>query len=76
MLAWQRPTAADADSWLERFVSQDDQEVVTDLLVAFGGSQAWNAQQPPGRNLPAMAAFCADDTERLLSLAAARLGAT
>lgn len=76
MLAWQRPTAADADRWLRQFIPDEDQDTVTDLLVAFGGSQSWNACQPPRPNLPMLAAFCRDDAQRLLSLAAMRLVAT
>ncbi len=76
MLAWQRPTAVDADRWLMRFVADEDQETVTDLIVAFGGSQAWNAHQPEQQNLPSLADFCSADADRLLSLAAARLAAT
>lgn len=74
MLAWQRPSTADADSWLRRWIPEEEQETLTDLLVAFGGSQSWNAEQPPKPNLPAFAPFAADDAHRLLSLAAIRVG--
>lgn len=75
MLAWQRSTPAEADRWLSRLVPHADQDVVTDLLIAFGGLQAWNARRPPRRNLPTLPAFCHDDAQRLLSLAATRLAA-
>lgn len=75
MLAWQRSSAEDADGWLRRLIGEEDQEVVTDVVLAFAGSQSWNARQPERQNLPTMAAFCRDDARRLFALAARRLEA-
>lgn len=73
LLAAQRPTAAEAQYWLERWVAPADQDVVTSFLVAFGGSQAWNARQPTRPSLPTYGEFCAEDMRRLLALARLRL---
>ncbi|MGA8113031.1 MAG: phosphotransferase [Actinocatenispora sp.] len=75
LLAVQRDTPVAAEYWLRRRVPPAARDTVTALLVAFGGSQAWNAQQPARPSLPALPAFCRDDAERLLSLARLRLGA-
>lgn len=74
MIAWQRPSPKDADSWLRHLVPERDQETVTDLLVTFGGSQCWNAAQDDRPGLPNFADYCREDAQRLLAVAALRLG--
>jgi aminoglycoside phosphotransferase len=73
VLAAQRSTAEESQSWLERWVPPDEHDLVTSFLIAFGGSQAWNARQPAIPSLPGRAAFCAEDSLRLLSIARRRL---
>ena len=73
LLAEQQPTAHRAQTWLERWVSAEEQGTVTSLLVAFAGSQAWNARQPPPPSLPSFAAFTRDDAQRLFGIARLRL---
>lgn len=73
LLAAQKPTAAEADQWLRRWLPDAAQDVATSLFVAFGGSQAWNARQPARPALPTFTAYCRDDARRLLSLAHLRL---
>lgn len=41
-----------------------DPDVVTDLLLAFAGSQAWRAVQPPKPGLPTLAAYCRTEAAR------------
>ena len=72
-LAAQTPTAREAQSWLERWVPAESQDTVTSLLVAFAGSQAWNAQQPPKPSLPSLTTFTRDDARRLFDIARLRL---
>lgn len=74
LLAAQQPSAAQAQAALEAWVPGEAQDSVTSFVVAFGGSQAYNAQQPPAPSLPAIPAFCADDAARLLAIAKLRLG--
>lgn len=77
----QKPTALQAQRWLDRWVPAEAQETVTQLLLAFGGSQAWNSKQPPRPALPSFAAFAAfaafasEDANRLLAIAQLRLAA-
>lgn len=71
VLAVQLPTHDGADL-LTTAVGAEDQETVTDFLIAFAGSQAWNAQQPPPKNLPSMPTFCREDANRMLALARVR----
>jgi aminoglycoside phosphotransferase (APT) family kinase protein len=70
LLAAQQPTPAQAQEWLRRWVPPQAEQAATSLLVAFGGAQAWKAQQPVDPALPAMAAFCREDAERMLAIAA------
>ena len=44
-------------------------ETVTSFLIAFAGSQAWNARRPPRAGLPAMAGYCQEDSDRLFEIA-------
>jgi aminoglycoside phosphotransferase (APT) family kinase protein len=74
LLAAQRPTAAAADRLLRRWLDPADQDTVTDFLLAFAGSQAWNGAQPERPALPTFAAFCRADAGRLFALAQHRLG--
>jgi serine/threonine protein kinase len=73
LLAAQSPTADQAQSWLGRWVPAEAQDTVTSLLVAFAGSQAWNAHQPPKPGLPSLPAFTRDDAQRLFAIARLRL---
>jgi hypothetical protein len=73
LLAAQKPTAGQAQRWIEQWVEPADQDVVTSFLVAFGGSQAWNAHQPAKPSLPTFAAYAREDMRRLLALARLRL---
>lgn len=73
LLAAQKPTAREAQSFLDRWVPADAQDTVTSLLIAFGGSQAWNAYQPPRPSLPAFAAYAREDADRLFAIARLRL---
>lgn len=73
LLAAQAPTAAGAQAWLHRWVPPDAQEVVTSLLVAVAGSQAWNAQQPRKPSLPSLPEFCREDANTLFAIARLRL---
>ena len=75
MLAAQRPTAAAAQQWLQRWVPSGAEELVTSFVLAFGGSQAWNGEQPAQPSLPTLAAFCRADARRLLAIAELRLSA-
>lgn len=72
LLAMQRPTDA-AARWLQDHVASEDDQAVTNLLVAFGGSQAWRATQPNHPALPAMSDYCREDAHRFLALAERRL---
>jgi len=73
--AVQKPTALQAQRWLDRWVPAEAQETVTNLLLAFGGSQTWNSKQPPRPALPSFAAFASEDAHRLLAIAQLRLAA-
>ena len=73
LLAAQKPTAVEAQRCLERWVPTDQRDAVTSFLVAFGGSQAFNAAQPARPSLPTFAAFCREDMRRLLAIARLRL---
>lgn len=73
LLAVQQPDSAAGDAMLEKHVGEDERESVTDFLLAFACSQAWNAQQPSPPSLPNMGAFCADDAGRMFGLAKPRL---
>lgn len=73
LLAAQKPTAAGAQRWLDTRIAPADRDVVTSFLVAFGGSQAWNAHRPAQPALPTFPAFCREDMHRLLALARLRL---
>ena len=75
LLAVQKPTADQAQHRLERWVPADAQDVLTALLVAFAGSQAWHARQSPPPSLPALAAFAGADAQRLFAIARLRLPA-
>lgn len=48
-------------------------DTVIDFLLAFGGSQAWSALRRPHEGLPTLAAFCREDSQRLLERARRRL---
>lgn len=72
LLATQRSTDKGA-AWLKGHVAPEDDEAVTNLLVAFGGAQAWRGTQPNHAALPAMADYCREDATRLLALAEHRL---
>lgn len=74
MLALQDPDPIAVDRHLRAWISPDLEELLTDFLVAFGGSQAWDSQLPVPRRLPTLRAYLADDAERLLRAAAVRLG--
>jgi aminoglycoside phosphotransferase (APT) family kinase protein len=63
LLALQQDTARAVDH--VRRLDRADQETAVDLLVAFAGSQAWNARQPARPGLPHFATYCADDAARL-----------
>lgn len=73
LLAVQRSDARAANRWLQSWLLPEHGEAVTNLFVAFGGSQAWRAAQPGDPTLPAMQAYCLDDAERFLTLARIRL---
>lgn len=61
------------DAWVRRIVPAPDDDLVTALLVLFGGAQAWNATQVrPG--LPTMPEYCRSESARLLAGARRRLG--
>ncbi|PZF81472.1 aminoglycoside phosphotransferase family protein [Jiangella anatolica] len=51
-----------------------DPEVVTDLLLAFAGAQAWRGAQPEQPGLPTLAAFCRAEAARGFAGAHRRLG--
>lgn len=63
---------ADQDSF-DHHVRALPQDAVTDLLIIFGGSQAWRAAQPDQPGLPTMNDYCRDDARRLLAGAERRL---
>ena len=73
LLAAQQPTPEQAQEWLRHWVPPQAEQAATSLLVAFGGAQAWKAHQPVDPSLPAMSAFCREDAERMLAIAALRL---
>ena len=72
LLALQAPTAGQTDRWLREWLPAGIQDLVTTFLLGFGGSQAWNAQQPAPPSLPSMPAFCLSDAKRVLALAERR----
>jgi aminoglycoside phosphotransferase (APT) family kinase protein len=74
-LGWQRADPVAADQAIRALVDDVHQESVTDLIVAFAGSQAWNCVHGGPRGLPAFEAYCREDRDRLLRLAAVRLDA-
>jgi aminoglycoside phosphotransferase (APT) family kinase protein len=76
ILGWQRADPVDADRAIRSLVDDAHQEAVTSLVVGFAGSQAWNAVHGGPRGLPAFPAYCREDRDRLLRLAAVRLDAT
>jgi hypothetical protein len=41
-------------------------DLLTDLLIAIAGSQAWRSREPVPAGLPNLPGFCADQAERLL----------
>lgn len=63
---------ADQDSF-DHYVRAMPQDAVTDLLIIFGGSQAWRAKQPEQPGLPTMNEYCRNDSQRLLAGAERRL---
>lgn len=40
--------------------------LMTDLMLAIAGAQAWRSSEPAPPGLPNLAAFCADQARRLL----------
>ena len=54
-------------------VTPEDRDLVTTFILAFGGSQAWQAEQPPRPSLPSFTTFCRVDAARLLAVARLRL---
>jgi aminoglycoside phosphotransferase (APT) family kinase protein len=73
-LGWQRTDPLDADRAIRTLVDDAHQDAVTSLVVAFAGSQAWNAVHGGPRGLPAFGDYCREDRDRLLRLAAVRVG--
>jgi len=73
LLAVQRSDPLKANSWLQSWLPPEHSEAVTNLLVSFGGSQAWRAAQPWDPMLPAMQAYSLEDAARFLALARVRL---
>jgi serine/threonine protein kinase len=71
--ALQAATPELADECLHKWIAADDQDVVTNLVVAFAGSQAWNSTRPPPPGLPTLPEFCRNDAARVFDVARLRL---
>lgn len=68
-------TWADSPAFDEVLAAEPvDPELVTDLLLAFAGSQAWRGAQPAPPGLPTFAAYCRADAERAFAGVHRRLG--
>lgn len=74
-LAAQRGDAEAAVTWLETQLPGAVRDTVATFFVAFAGSQAWNGRHRYDPSLPAMPAFCREDSARLFAIARLLLGA-
>lgn len=73
-LAAQRRGAEAAVAWLDTELPDAVRDTVATFLLAFGASQAWNARHRHDPNLPALPAYCREDSTRLLAIARLLLG--
>lgn len=73
LLALQKPTPQEADHLIKQWIPPHQADVATDLLVALGGSQAWNTGRPERPSMPNFAAFVREDAARILGVAHLRL---
>jgi len=68
-LAAQRRDAEAAVAWLDTELPDAVRDTVATFLLAFGASQAWNARHRYDPTLPALRAYCREDSTRLLAIA-------
>ncbi len=76
ILALQAPDPKTTNMFIDKWIPDELQETVTDFLILFGGSQAWNATQPAPPRQPALPGYLADDAARLLTTAQLRVTQT
>lgn len=68
ILSLQAETPMESDAFLRDWIDDSLQDVVTDFIVVFGGSQSWDSKLPPPPRQPTLRKYLADDAARLLRL--------